>query len=208
MKKIKYKNKILVSLVALFTMLMCVSVGFASWIVTSGSNALALGQIQADDVATDSGIQVNVITIENLDEFKFATNYGFVKNKVYSQNVDLTGTCSFNASNGQNCFTTFRNNNSFKLDITLTTAINNGFSSNGFVCNSMVLTSSNFSGQSISASSIDNGSTITASFVVICLDNENDFNFDFLINISWSGTSFPNMSDSNISIQFKPKENI
>ena len=47
--KISKNRKILISLVSLFSTLMCISTGFATWLVTSGTNALALGNIEADE---------------------------------------------------------------------------------------------------------------------------------------------------------------
>ena len=46
---ISKNRKILIALVSLFSALMCISTGFATWLVTSGTNAIALGDIEADD---------------------------------------------------------------------------------------------------------------------------------------------------------------
>ena len=201
------KNKILVALVALFTTLMCISVGFASWVVTSGSDALALGQIQADDVDnTASGDNVDVISITRMDDLEYGTSYGFVDDGTYKNNVNLSGSCTFDIENGKSCFTSLRSNTkSFKMEVTLTTALNNGFLSNGFSCDSINLDSDNFA--SCSHGAINSDATINTTFVISCNDTNLDFSFDFDIHIVWSGSSFPDLANSLINISFLAKEN-
>ena len=208
MKKTRYKNKILISLVALFTMLMCISVGFASWIVTGGSNALALGEIEADDVLTEpTGESVDVITITSIEKYQYAEGYGFVNGGLYSNNVDLTGTCRFDSENAKSCFDSYSNNKSFKLTFELTGELDGGLSSNGFSSTNITLSSSNFS--SSSHDTIINDATISTTFTVSCYSNSTDFNFSFSINLKYTGSlsSFPNMGSANLSVNLTPKEN-
>ena len=203
----RYKNKTLVTLVALFTTLLCVCVGFASWLVTGGSNALALGQVQADDVLpAPQGDDVDVISITDTANIEYGTAYGFVNDGTYKNNVNLTGACSFDIENGKSCFTSLRSSTkSFKLDVTLTTALSNGFLSNGFTCDSISLTSTNFA--SCSHGTINSDASISTTFTINCNNTTADFTFDFAIHLVWSGSSFPNLSSSSIQIAFLAKEN-
>ena len=205
----RYKNKILVALVALFTMLMCTSIGFATWITTSGDSSAIGGNIEADDVqggggSTHTPENLDVVTISTLNGYQYSTGYGFVNDDVCSNSTSLTGTCLFNSANGKKCFTSFRDTKSFKLDITLSTSLSGGFSGNNFTSNSISLTSSNFS---VSTSDPVDSTNITTSFTIVCNDNNSDFSFDFAINLTYGGSSFPNLSSANINIKFEPKEN-
>lgn len=188
---------------------MCVSVGFASWVVTGGSNALALGSFEADDFTVgSSGQNLDVIQISNLSDYQYATGYGFVNNGVYAETTNLTGSCLFNVQNGKNCFTSFRNDKSFALDVTLTTSNSfGGFSTNNISMTSISLSSTNFI--SSSHDTINNGTDITTTFNITCADYNEDFTFSFLLTLSWGGSnlsSFPNLSNSNFNIAFLPKE--
>ena len=204
----RYKNKILVALVALFTMLMCTSIGFATWITTNGSNSAINGAIDADNVDNGGSAHtpenLNVVTITTLNGYQYSTGYGFVNDDVISNSTSLTGTCLFNTTNGKKCFTSFRESKSFKLDVTLSTSLSGGFSANNLASNSISLTSNNFT---VAASVPTSSTTITTSFTITCNSSDSDFSFDFAINLTYSGSNFPNLSSANFNIKFEPKEN-
>ena len=203
------KTKIIIPLVTVGCALMCISVGFATWITTSGGTTSVLGQVQADDVDNAGhGENVDVITITSIEPYQYAAGYGFVNNGVYASSVDLTGTCLFNVANGKSCFDSFSGSSkSFKLDVTLSTALSGGFSSQGFSSSSISVTSTNFS--STSHTTITNSDTISTTFTVACIDNSENFSFSFSIGLSFANslTSFPDMGDANLNISFLPKEN-
>ena len=208
-KPSRYKNKILVALVALFTMLMCTSVGFAAWITTGGSNSILSGNIDADDVqggGSHTPENLDVITITNVNDFQYYAGSGFVNDGVYDDDVYLTGTCSFNVTNGKKCFTSFRNNNSFKLDVQLTTALSGGFSGANITSSEMSLTSTNFT---VGSQNPTDSTNITATFTIACNSNASDFTFDFSVKLTYGGSlsSFPDLSSAAINIEFTPKEN-
>ena len=87
-KPIRNKNKILVALVALFTMLMCTSVGFAAWITTGGSNSIISGNIEADDVFEGGSGGSDVIAISSLQNYEYKQSYGFVDNGIFGAVVE------------------------------------------------------------------------------------------------------------------------
>ena len=208
-KPIRSKNKILVALVALFTMLMCTSVGFAAWITTGGSSSILSGNIDADDVQGGGGSShtpenLDVITITTLNGYEYSTGYGFVNDDVISNSTNLTGTCLFNVTNGKKCFTSFRENKSFKLDITLSTSLSGGFSGNSLTSNSASLTSDNFT---VASTNPTDSTNITTSFTITCNSSDSNFTFDFAINLTYGGSSFPNLASANFNIKFEPKEN-
>ncbi len=209
-KPIRNKNKILVALVALFTMLMCTSVGFAAWITTGGSNATANGTIDADTVEGGGGSHtpqnLDVVTITNVDEYQYYAGNGFVNNGVYDDECYLTGSCSFNATNGKKCFTSFRDSNSFKLDVELSTTASGGLSGLNITSSEISLTSTNFT---VGSQNPTDSTTITTTFTITCGSNESDFTFDFSVKLVYGETlsSFPDLSSAPISIKFTPKEN-
>ena len=208
-KKISRQLRTFAPFVTLGCALMCVSVGFASWIVTSGSDALALGQIQADDIESGgTGVEKDVISVTT-DGFQYATNYGFVNDGVYANNVNLTGTCTFNYANAQSCFTSFRNNKSFKLDVTLDSSLSGGLQSKGFKSDSVILTSDNFADLNQNPTE---GSSLTTTFTITCSSNTtSNFTFNYTFNLAWESTedvtSFPDLNGANLRITFLPKEN-
>ena len=187
---------------------MCVSVGFASWIVTGGSDALAVGNINADDVEVGGNVpqDLDVVTITSINSFSYAAGYGFDNEGVFGNTTELTGTCLFNSTNGKKCFTSFKNDKSFKLDIELSTALPNGFLTNNFSSDQISLSSTNFVVANQDPADADK---ITASFVITCTNNENNFNFDFSIRLIYGAqlSSFPNLSTANFNVKFTPKEN-
>ncbi len=209
-KPIRNKNKILVALVALFTMLMCTSVGFAAWITTGGSNATANGTIDADTVEGGGGSHtpqnLDVVTITQLNPYQYYSGYGFVNDGMFDDDILLSGTCNFNATNGKSCFTSFRNNKSFKLDVKLTTALSGGFSGQSITSSEITLTSSNFTTATLDPT---DSTDISTTFALTCSDNNSNFTFDFSIKLTYGGalTSFPDLATANIKVEFTPKEN-
>jgi len=206
----RYKNKILVALVALFTMLMCTSVGFATWITAGGGSASVNGNIDADDIQGGGGSHtpqdLDVVTITQVNNYQYYTAYGWVNDGLFDDDVLLTGTCSFNVENGKSCFTSFRDNKSFKLDVKLTTALSGGFSGNSITSSEITLTSSNFA--TTTQDPVDS-TNITTTFALVCNDSNSNFTFDFSIKLTYGGslTSFPDLASANIKVEFAPKEN-
>ena len=201
--------KRVIPFVAALCSIMCFSVGFSSWVVTGGSNALAIGQIGVDDI--DSGgtapQNLDVVTITTLNGFEYATGYGFNNDGVFTNNTNLTGTCTFNVENGRNCFTSFRSDKSFKLEIKLSSSLSGGLYSNDFTSDSISLTSSNFT---VSSQNPTDSENITATFVITCTNDSANFTFDFSIHLIWGGaslTSFPNLQSASFNVEFTPKEN-
>lgn len=121
------KNKILVALVALFTMLMCVSVGFATWITTGGSNSSINGTIDADDVVS-GGDNIDCITITSTSGpgyYNDSNGQGFVdKEGLYNKK---SGTLSFvaviNLASARTVIPTLNSAGNFNFIISLSTNV-------------------------------------------------------------------------------------
>lgn len=183
------------------------SIGFSTWLTNGGSEGSLSGGAAVAQVNDSTSIEnLDVITIETINAYSYAKGYGFVNNGLYTNSVNLTGSCSFNATYGARCFDSFSSNGSFQLDIELTTALSGGFSSQGFSSTNITLNSGNFSTLSATPTT---GSKITHTFVVACNNNAIDFTFDFSINLTYSNalTTFPNMAAAQLNVVFAPKEN-
>lgn len=129
-KPIRNKNKILVALVALFTMLMCTSVGFAAW-VTSGASTSANtnGNIAADDYVETTGGDAYCISNVTASSFRYYQGCGFVDevNGKYAASIDITGTFTFNVTEARSAIDSLGGSKSFSLEIALTTTMPSGF---------------------------------------------------------------------------------
>ena len=203
-KPIRYKNKILVALVALFTMLMCTSVGFASWITAGGGSGSINGNIEADDyTASSSGEYAYCITDLEVDPFRYSTSYGFVDENtgMYVSTINLTGSFIFDVSEAKTAISSLNSTSkqfSIKIDFSTTYTTNlsvgtialNGFSTCvGF----------NSNGNSSPASKTFNitlNNTEYSSASIEC---------SFAIPITYSGT-FPNLASQSYSVVITPDE--
>ena len=100
MKKKISKQRTLIASIAFLTMTMCVSIGFASWIVTGGTTAFALGLFNADEFATNSVGEIPCFSNLSLTNVFSFSSYGFLKNdssfsKASSTQVDIDGQATF-----------------------------------------------------------------------------------------------------------------
>ena len=200
----KNKNKILIALVAFLSALMCVSIGFATWITTGGSLLSAKGEIETDTVRGEEDL--DVVTIDTLQDYQYNQSYGFVDDGIFGSTLILYGECSFDSTNGKECIDSFRRNKTFDLEIELTTSLTGGFSVNNMVSTSISLSSNNFSTVSVAPMS---GQSITGTLEVTCNDNNSDFDFTFEITLNWTGADlslFPDVSSASFSVSLLPKE--
>lgn len=204
-KPTRNKNKILVALVALFTMMMCVSIGFATWITAGGSSSDINGTIETDEVTGGGSGDVDVITINSLSDYQYKESYGFVDDGIFGNTLILSGECTFNTVNGKSSISSYRNNKKFSLNIELITALNGGFSGNNITSSEMSISSDNFVTSTIIPT---NNSSIVGTLSVTCTSTDSDFDFSFNITLNWSGTlaSFPNISSADFSVILLAKE--
>lgn len=202
------KVKWFAAIISLLSSVMSFSIGFGLWSIQAVDTDGITGNIQVDTVEEDHGTPQNldVITISSMNSFSYAAGYGFNIDDVFGNTAYLTGTCSFNAENGKKCFTSFRESNSFKLDIELSSSLSGGLSSNSFTSNEISLTSSNFT---LSNQDPTDGEKITATFIITCSSNNSNFTFDFSIKLVYGGTlsNFPNLAAAALNVKFTPKEN-
>ena len=124
-KPIRNKNKILVALVALFTMLMCTSIGFATWVSTGGSSSNVGGTIEADNIIA-GGDPVDCITITETHGPKYYNGSeasGFVSSSgVYDKkNGTLSFTARINLTSARTVISTLNSNGVFNFHISLST---------------------------------------------------------------------------------------
>ena len=121
----RYKNKILVALVALFTMLMCTSVGFATWITAGGSTANVNGAFEADNVVV-GGETVDCITVSETSGPKYYSGSeasGFVNaSGLYDkQNGTLSFVAVIDLTSARTIIDTLNSNGTFNFKIRLST---------------------------------------------------------------------------------------
>ena len=124
----RYKNKILVALVALFTMLMCTSVGFAAWITTGGGSASINGNIEADTVITGSGENVDCITISSVTGPAYydgteASGFVTIDGTYDKKNGYIAFAASINLTSARTVITTLNSNGTFNFNIALATNV-------------------------------------------------------------------------------------
>lgn len=210
------KQKLFIVLLSTIFTIGCISIGFSSWTFGSSSLSEVSGDIYSEDVIdVPIGEDLDVITIDRLDDYQFATGYGFVNDGVYSADVYLTGRCTFDSANGKKCFASYKDNNSksFKLDVELSTSLSGGLRSNGFTSGEIKLESDEFT--TLSQDPVDSVK-VSTTFVVNCNQNSSDFSFDFSIKVSFddndsvSGvdlTKFPDISSASFQVTFISKEN-
>ena len=203
------KNRLLIPALSGLCVAMCVSVGFATWITTGGGSGNVFGTINADGIETTANPQdLDVVTITSLNQFSYATGYGFDNNGIFENNTYLTGVCAFNVTNGKSCFTSFRNNKSFKLDVELSTSSSfGGFASKSITSDSISLTSDNFTNVNQDP---NDSAAISTTFTITCDSDTANFSFNFSIHLIWGGSnlsSFPDLSSVAMNIKFTPKEN-
>ena len=201
-KPIRNKNKILVALVALFTMLMCTSVGFAAWITTGGSNASTNGVMQADDFVETTSGEAHCISNTTINSFRYAAGYGFVDETSgrYASAVNLTGTFTFNVSEAKQSINSLVGSKQFGLKLELTTSVTTNF---GF---------SNFTFTGFTNSPVSKTVSSTAATYNITLTNDeysqSTLSCGFSITLTYSGSlsSFPSLASATYNIAITPSE--
>lgn len=126
--KQRTKNKILISLVAFLTALMCTSVGFATWL-TTGERVFGInGNLDADDYVPDM-TEVSCFSDLSLTSVFSFSQYGFLKSdnsfsKSSSTQVDIVGGATFvpepaYSDNLISSLSDVQSNSKFKMTITI-----------------------------------------------------------------------------------------
>ena len=199
------KNKILVALVALFTMLMCVSVGFATWITIGGSNSSTNGDIQADDFVETTSGEAQCISNTTINSFRYAAGYGFVNetNGRYVSTIDLTGTFTFNVSEAKQAISSIVGSKQFGLKLELTTSITTNFTFTN-------LTFSGFTNSPVSKT-VSSTATACAAYNITLTNDEysqSTLSCGFSITLTYSGTpsTFPSLASATYNIAITPSE--
>ena len=123
----RYKNKILVALVALFTMLMCTSVGFATWITTGGSSSNVEGAFEVDNVVV-GGETIDCITVTETHGPKYYNGSeasGFVSSAgLYDKkNGMLSFTSTINLTSARTIIASLNDTGTFNFKIKLSTNV-------------------------------------------------------------------------------------
>lgn len=200
------KNKFLLALVALFTMLMCVSVGFASWLTTgAGTSTNTNGNIGADDYVETTGGDAYCISNMAINPFRYAQGCGFVNEETesYASSITLTGTFTFNVSEARTAINSLGGSRTFSLKIELTTSMTSNFT----------YTSLTFTGFTNSPVSKTGSSTATAYAVynITLTETENSqttLSLGFSITMTFGGTlsNFPSLSTATYQVAITPDE--
>ena len=201
-KPIRNKNKILVALVALFTMLMCTSVGFATWITAGGSSGSVNGNIEADDYVEVSTGDAYCISSLVANGFRYSASYGLVDEDLglYGNTAQITGAFTLDLSEAKTAISSLNSTDkklSLKLDLTASVTTNFTFSSfvfSGFANTSTQVTSSSYSS--------------THNIVLTSTEySQNSLSgLGFSINVAFSGSTLPDLSSASYSITISPGE--
>ena len=202
------KNKILVALVALFTMLMCTSVGFAAWITTGGSSGSANGNIEADDYEDiPSGEDANCITNLKINNFRYSQGNGFVdeNNGKYVSSASISGIFAFEVAEAKTAIASLRNNQQFSLKLELTTSATSNFTYG-------TPTFTGFTNSPVSKTTTSSA-TVYAAYNITLTSAEyakTSINCGFSISVSFTGTlsNFPSLESATYSLAITPGEAI
>lgn len=98
MKKPFKSTKVFIPLIALLSSVMCFSIGFGAWNMTGGMSLSLYGDIDSDDIGTDSK-GIKVIDYTSKPTFSFAAGYGFLNSSdEYVNNATLNWTASINTN--------------------------------------------------------------------------------------------------------------
>lgn len=199
------KNKILISLVALFTMLMCVSVGFATWIATGGAFGNIYGNIDTDDYGEASSGNAYCISDLTINPLKCAKGYGFVNesNGSYSNTVALTGTFTFNVLEAKDAINSLVGSKQFSLLIELNASVTTNFTFDG-------LTFTGFTNGLVSKTATSTA-TAYANYNITLTNDEyaqTTLERGFSITLTYGGTlsNFPTLESATYSVAITPSE--
>ena len=191
----RYKNKILVALVALFTMLMCTSIGFATWITAGGSNNTINGNIAADDYVETTSGEAYCISNVSINRFRYAAGYGFVNETSgkYDNTITLTGSFTLNVSEAKTAINSLVGSKQLSMKLELTTSATTNFTFTN-------LTFSGFTNSLVNKTASSTATACSAYNVTLTNDeyNQASLSCGFSITITYGATlsDFPSLSST------------
>ena len=205
-RPVRYKNKILVALVALFTMLMCVSIGFASW-VTSGATTSqsANGNIGADDYVETTGGDAYCIANLSINTFGYAQGYGFVDQSTgrYVSSTTLTGSFDFDVSEARDSIDSIGGSRQFSLKLEFTTSATSGFTYSN-------ATFTGFTNSPVSKSASGTATLVAAYNITLTTSEyaQDTISCGFSITMAYGNalSGFPSLSSATYSLVITPGE--
>ena len=205
MKINRAKHKILISLVALFTMFMCVSVGFATWITSGGDSEAVNGDIIADDYANITAGDAYCISDLSINSFRFYEKNGFVNEATgsYSLSTNITGSFTFEVSEAKMAIRSIRSSRQFSLRLDFTASVSTNFSVGTIAFGGFTSTV---------AKDVANTTTACAAYNITLTESEylstQLTNLSFTIPLSFSGqaSSFPNLGSAIYTVSITPGE--
>lgn len=201
------KNKFLVALVALFSMIMCVSVGFASWMFAGGSVSKSTnGNIEADDYVEVTGGDAYCIRNLTINSFRYYQGCGFVDetNEKYVQSIPLTGTFDFDVGEARDSVDSIGGSRQFSLKLEFTTSMTSGFTYTN-------LTFSGFANTPVSKTATSTATAVAAYNITLSDSeyNSSTISCGFSITMTYSSsdlTGFPSLASATYSIAITPDE--
>lgn len=205
MKKGIDKQKILIACIACLSMMMCISVGFATWIVTSSAVASLNGNIDADDYASVSLGDAYCISDLTIDGFRSSEHYGFVDETsgTYSTSINISGLFSFEVIEAKTAINSLKLNKQFSLKFEFTASVTTDFTFGSMSLNGFSNSSSHY---------IQNNATATSAFNIVLSDEEYSqikiSNISIIIPLSFNDTlsSFPDLSNATYALSIIPGE--
>ena len=118
MKKIINRNKILISMVALFSATACISVGFASWTFAGGVVTTKSGDIDADEFVIDP-VEVQCFSNLVISNYSWSETYGFLTDNQFGYIGTISGQVILNPTAAASAVASLRNSGACKLTIAL-----------------------------------------------------------------------------------------
>ena len=201
----RYKNKILVALVALFTMLMCTSVGFAAWITSGGGSSAVTGNIDADDYVETTSGEAQCISKLSVNSFRYAAGYGFANETTgkYDSSMTLTGTFTFDVSQAKTAIDTLVGSKQFSLVFEFTTSTTSNFTFG-------TPTFTGFTNSPVSKTVTSSATKSAAYNITLTNDeyNQASLSCGFSMSISYGSSlsSFPSLANTTYNVVITPGE--
>ena len=210
-EKARHKKKLLFPIAGLFTILSCVSIGFATWVTLGGSVKSVSGMFDADE-AIENVNEIEVFDNVTIDSFSFAENYGFLNtsSKKYGLTTTLTGSCRLNIAKASELIESMSTNKRMLLSFGIYSSYTN-FETR-FSSTSIALDQTNITINQ--QGSITSVAGIISKDFTITVPNSNyvTISFSFVLTCTNGGKTpgevdyFPNLSTYPISIKLTPGE--
>ena len=210
-KQFNRKKGILLQLAGIFTLLSCISIGFATWVSTGSTGKDVSGIFEIDQIEEKYN-EIEIFDNISINNYNFAENYGFLNTttKKYSMTATLSGSCRLNIARASELILSMSSSKQLLLSFGIYSSYTD-FGSR-FSSSSITLSQTNITINQ--QTSITSANDIISKTFVITVPNEEYVTIGFSFNITCSNGGktpgqvgyFPNLSTYPISIKLTPGE--